>query len=128
MSYLLDTQIFLWLVREPYKLSGQVLTILRNPSNQLYLSTASVWEMQIKVAIGKLSLPESVQEVVETHRQYESIDALPVIEPHVWSLANLPLIHRDPFDRLIIAQAIAENLTLVSEDAIFTHYPVKLLQ
>ena len=73
-------------------------------------------------------LNASVQELVETQREFESIESLPVIETHVWSLANLPLIHRDPFDRLIIAQAICENLTLVSEDAIFTQYPVTILQ
>jgi PIN domain nuclease of toxin-antitoxin system len=128
MSFLIDTQIFIWLAREPHKLSAKLLAILREPLNQLYVSTASVWEMQIKVAVGKLNLNVSIQELVETQREFESIESLPVIEPPVWSLAHLPLIHRDPFDRLIIAQAMAENLTLVSEDAIFARYPVKLLQ
>lgn len=93
----------------------------------MFISTASVWEMQIKFAIGKLSIFRSIEEFVYIQRTYESIQPLPVFERHVWALAQLPLHHRDPFDRILIAQAIQKDFTLVTVDAFFAAYPVKLL-
>lgn len=127
MNLLLDTQIFIWLSLELEKLTPKILPVLRDPTNRLFISTASVWEMQIKFAIGKLSLFRSVEEFVQAQREYESIQPLPVFERHVWTLAKLPLHHRDPFDRILIAQAIHEDFTLVTVDALFSAYPVKLL-
>lgn len=83
--------------------------------------------MQIKAVLGKIILPGTVFDFVQAQREAESIQSLPIYEHHIWALADLPLHHRDPFDRLLIAQAIAEDCTLVTADAVFDRYPVRLL-
>jgi len=83
--------------------------------------------MQIKAMLGKLTLPQSVEEFVLVQREFATILPLPIFERHVWSLASFPMHHNDPFDRLLIAQAIHEDYTLVTADPIFRAYPVKLL-
>ena len=127
MNLLLDLHIFLWIVNEPQRLSPRVVAALSDPRNRRYLSIVSVWELQIKVSSGKLMLPTSVQQFVATYRSANSIYPLSIIEPHIWTLATLPFHHRDPFDRILIAQAITEDWTLVTVDSIFAQYPVKIL-
>jgi PIN domain nuclease of toxin-antitoxin system len=127
MNLLLDTQIFIWFALEPHKLTSKIRTALANPSNILFFSIASVWEMQIKASLGKLTLPSPVENFVQSQRKLNSVEPLAVIEPYIWSLAHLPLHHRDPFDRLLIAQAIHEQLTLITVDPYFVHYPVRIL-
>ena len=127
MRLLLDLHIFLWLVDEPRRLSSTIMTALQNDNNQRYLSIASVWELQIKVNTGKLELPSPVQQFVTEQRVLNNIHSLPLLEQHIWGLATLPLHHRDPFDRILIAQAIDEDFTIVTVDHWFTAYPVKLL-
>ncbi len=127
MNLLLDTQGFLWWSDAPERLSRQALAALQDPSNQLILSVVSVWEVQIKLHTGKLSIASSLEHLVETQQKTNGVQVLPVYLEHAYHLAFLPVVHKDPFDRLLIAQAIAEDLTLVSADAIFTRYPVSLL-
>ena len=100
---------------------------LQNPGNELLPSVVSVWEMQIKVQIGKLYLPVSVKEFVTIQRALNHIQSLPVVERHIWELGALPMHHKDPFDRLLIAQANVEGAVLISGDPILAKYPVKLL-
>lgn len=127
MKLLLDLHIFLWLVREPQRLPPAVVAALSDVNNQRYLSIVSVWELQIKANTGKIALPSAVQQFVTEQRVLNDIRAVPILEQHIWRLAELPLHHRDPFDRILIAQAIDENFTLVTVDAFFADYPVKLL-
>lgn len=127
MRLLLDTQVFIWWDSEPEKLSPRIRAVSANPGNFLSLSIASVWEMQIKLQLGKLSLDRSLESIIEEHRQLNALELLSIDLPHVFALQDLPPYHKDPFDRLIIAQARTEQLTIVSADAIFSHYPVKVL-
>lgn len=100
--------------------------MLLNNEHRLLLSVASVWEMQIKYNRGKLNIGATVENFARTYRDMFQIETLPVEEKHVWSLAGLPLHHRDPFDRLLIAQALADGLIIVTVDAQFAHYSAPL--
>ncbi len=128
MRLLLDTQVFIWWDSEPEKLSPRIRAQCEKPGNFLGLSIASVWEMQIKLQLGKLSLDRSLESIIEEHRRLNSLELLPIDLPHVLALRDLPLHHKDPFDRLIIAQARTEQLTIVSADGIFSSYPVDVLK
>ena len=128
MRLLLDTHIFIWWAEDPDSLSSTALSALEDESNELVLSIASAWEMQIKIQIGKLKLSRSLQGLIASQQQANDLQLLPVEFDHVLALGHLPLHHKDPFDRLIIAQAIAEGMTLVSVDTEFPAYPVKLLK
>jgi PIN domain nuclease of toxin-antitoxin system len=129
LKYLLDTQIFLWWSDATLNrlLSQKAFDAVSDANNDLWISVASIWEIQIKVQTGKLSLPASLAALVSTQRQSNNIEPLPIQLPHIYALASLPNLHRDPFDRLIIAQAIHENLTLITSDAKIAHYPVTTL-
>ncbi len=127
MRFLLDTHIFIWWNDEPERLSPRALELCENPSNTLVLSVASVWEMQIKYQLGKLTLSAPLQTIIESQMRNNGLEILPVTLPHVLALQNLPPIHKDPFDRLIIAQSNAENVSLLSIDAVFEQYQANLL-
>lgn len=127
MNLLLDTQIFIWAFDQPAKLPSQFRSPLQDPQNRLFLSVASMWEMQIKTQIGKMALPMPVELFVQLHLAGNDIQPLPISARHIWTLDQLPLHHRDPFDRLLIAQANADSLTLVSVDSTFSSYEVKRL-
>ncbi|MFN8486294.1 MAG: type II toxin-antitoxin system VapC family toxin [Caldilineaceae bacterium] len=127
MNLLLDTHIFIWMANEPTRLGKNLAAILGNPNHQLFLSIASVWEIQIKANTGKFQLPISVKDFVTTYRTLNDIHSLPILEEDIWALATLPLHHRDPFDRLLIAQALNRNYTVVTADPFFTNYQVQLM-
>ncbi len=128
MRILLDTQIFIWWADNPEKLSNSVLSALADDSNDLHLSVASVWEMQIKIRLGKLKVSLPLAELVHSQQAANDINILPVTLPHVLALETLPFHHKDPFDRLLIAQSIEEVATIISVDPQFASYPVKVLQ
>jgi PIN domain nuclease of toxin-antitoxin system len=128
MKLLLDTHIFIWQAEQPQKLTPKVQAALKNPNNELILSVVSVWEMQIKAQIGKLHLSLPIQDFVRLQRVLNNIESLPVIEDHIWALRSLPMHHKDPFDRLLIAQAIAEKCQIVTVDSVFTKYSVPLFR
>lgn len=127
MKLLLDTHIFIWWTGIPERLSERVNNLLANKNNELILSVASVWEMQIKLNLGKLQLSLPLEELIETQQQTNNLLLLPIEVDYVWTLKNLPMHHRDPFDRMLIAQAIAEQLPIVSVDAVFDAYPITRL-
>lgn len=127
MKLLLDTHTFIWWDSEPAKLSPQALTLCQDRKNSLLLSVASVWEMQIKLQLGKLKLNLPLAELIESQQQTNSIEILPVTLVHVLALQNLPPHHKDPFDRLLIVQANVEDAVLVSNDPVFVKYAVQVL-
>ena len=128
MRLLLDTHVFIWWADQQESLSATALAALKDEANELILSVASVWEMQIKVQLGKLKLSMPLEELVATQVETNDIRILPVELAHVLALNALPFHHKDPFDRLLIAQSIKEDVKLVSADPEFPAYPVKLLQ
>ena len=127
MKLLLDTHAFLWWDSDPDKLSPPALAACQNPSNVLLLSVASAWEMQIKLQLGKLKLALPLETIVESQQQTNRLEILPVTLAHVLALEVLPAHHKDPFDRLLIAQANVEDAALVSNDPVFDTYSVHRL-
>jgi len=127
MKLLLDTHTFIWWDSEPDKLSSAALKASQDQANTLILSVVSVWEMQIKSQLGKLSLNVPLSEILKGQQQSNNIEILSVTLEHVLELQNLPHHHGDPFDHLLIAQANVEEALLVSGDSAFSKYPVKLL-
>ena len=127
MRLLLDTHIFIWWANQPELLSPTVLSALKDEANELLLSVASIWEMQIKIQLRKLKLSLPLRELIETQQETNSLTVSPVTLGHVLALDSLPFHHKDPFDRLLIAQSIDEDLTLVTVDSKSSAYAVKLL-
>ena len=127
MKLLLDTHTFIWWDSEPAKLSSQALALCQDRTNTLLLSVASVWEMQIKLQLGKLKLNLPLAELITSQQQTNNIEILPVTLAHVLALQNLPPHHKDPFDRLLIAQANVEDAVLVSNDPVFVKYAIHVL-
>jgi PIN domain nuclease of toxin-antitoxin system len=127
MKLLLDTNVFIWLNDAPHRVRERVMTVIANPDNDLFFSLTSIWEMQIKIQLGKLELSDSLPDILKTQQVENNLQVLTIDLNHIWSLANLPYHHRDPFDRLLVAQAQTEGMTLVSADGIFEMYDVDLL-
>lgn len=128
MRLLLDTHIFIWWADQPEKLSHAALSALEDEANELLLSVASVWEMQTKIQLGKLKLSLPLKDLIKNQQETNDITVSPVALTHVLALDALPFHHKDPFDRLLIAQSIEEDLTLVTADSQFSAYSVELLQ
>jgi len=128
MRLLLDTHAFIWWDSEPAKLSPQVLALCQDRTSTVLLSVASVWEMQIKLQLGRLKLALPLATLVENQQRTNGIEVLPISLAHVLALADLPAHHRDPFDRLLIAQARLEGAVLISTDPVFANYPVQVLR
>lgn len=127
MKLLLDTHIFLWVNGDTSKLSVNFKSLGHSGEHDFYLSLASVWEMQIKYQLGKLSLPLPIEELVNKNQLENGIQLLPIELSHISHLAQLPSHHKDPFDRLLIAQAIIEDMTIVTADQSFAAYPVPVV-
>lgn len=126
MRLLLDTHIFLWLVGEPERLSEFTLGAIRDSDNDVYLSVVSLWEIIVKHQIGRMPLPEPPDRYIVDQREKHLIDILLLDESSVSQLVRLPLIHRDPFDRMLVCQAIEHDLTIVTVDRIIPDYPVSV--
>ncbi len=127
MRVLLDTHAFLWFLLNDPKLSGPARNVIADPLNDVEISPASYWEIAIKIALGKYALPESYQVFMEREIADNDFRILAIEPKHTAVLTTLPLHHRDPFDRLIVAQAIHEGIPLVSGDAILDAYPIQRL-
>jgi PIN domain nuclease of toxin-antitoxin system len=127
MNVLLDTHVFIWLDSAPERLSDKALVVLQDQNNVLYLSMASVWEMQIKQQLGKLNLKLPLRHLIEEQRANNGLQILPIETDHIYALNELPLHHNDPFDRLILAQSKLEKLHLASADTVFSRYGVDLI-
>jgi PIN domain nuclease of toxin-antitoxin system len=127
MRLLLDTHVFLWYISADPRLPVAYRDAIRDPANEAYLSVASVWEAVIKYAVGKLPLPEPPAEYLPRQREAHAIATLPIEEATLAHLAGLPALHRDPFDRILIAQALRHDLTMVTVDDAVRAYAVPLL-
>jgi PIN domain nuclease of toxin-antitoxin system len=127
MKYLLDTHTFIWLDHDPSQLSPTVTAICQDRQQTLLLSVVSVWEIIIKQQIGKLTLRLPLADIVTQQCQQNDVQILPITLPHTLEVAQLPLVHKDPFDRLLIAQSRVENAVLLSADHVFASYPVQVL-
>jgi PIN domain nuclease of toxin-antitoxin system len=125
MKLLLDTYAFIWWDSDPTQLSAPVLAALRDPANEVWLSVASVWEMVVKAQLGKLTLRLPLAGIV-TQQQANGLQVLPVTLAHTLAVERLPAIHKDPFDRMLIAQANVEGAELVSADRVVRQYPVRV--
>ena len=127
MKLLLDTHTFLWFVNDNLKLSDRLKDLIEDTNNVSYLSIASLWEMSIKFNLGKLILEPNYEEFVEKEVTTSAIQLLNIELEHLRINATLPFHHRDPFDRLIIAQSIGEDIPIVSIDSAFDKYSVTLI-
>ncbi len=124
MQYLLDTHVLLWWLATPKKIKAKAQKIIKDASNDVFLSTASFWEMAIKKSIGRLTLPHNLIEAVFI----EGFKILPIMPEEALGIADLPLIHTDPFDRLLIMQAKFHDLVLITNDSKITEYPVVTIE
>lgn len=127
MKYLLDTNVFLWSCGNTQKLTQEVKEILTSDRSEVYLSAATSWEISIKCALGSLRLPKPPSELIPYALQAWPIRALNITHDHALRAGELPPHHRDPFDRLLIAQAQAEKLTLLTGDHVFEKYKVDMI-
>ena len=127
MRVLLDTHALLWWHEGSPDLSQRALDAVRDPANTVYLSVVNVWEAQIKHQLGKLTLQSSLREIVRQQHRINGFGLLSVRVDHVYRLDTMPMHHRDPFDRLLVAQALSEDLVLVSKDEKLTPYAATIL-
>ena len=126
MKYLLDTHTFIWWDSDLEKLSHKALELIQNPENVVLISTASIWEIQIKLQLGKLKLGGSLSEIIESQQKVNHFEVLPINLEHVLASDRLPAYHKDPFDRLLAAQALIEDAVLISKDPNLSNYPVQV--
>jgi len=127
MNLLLDSHTFKWWRDEPSKLSPAAFAEISNTKNNVFLSVVTAWELQIKIALNKFTVKGGLEAAIKDEQQNNGFQILSIELSHALYIENLPLHHKDPFDRLLISQAIVENMTLVSADASFANYRVNLL-
>ena len=126
MKILLDTHVFLWAITAAPRLSAEQREMFLDEKIDLHLSVASIWEMPIKAGLGKLPLPEPATEYLVKQVEKNRITMLPIRIAHLAELQKLPPLHRDPFDRLLVAQARAEKMRMLSADARMREYEVEV--
>lgn len=127
MRYLLDSQVFLWWCAKSSKLSPTAFELIKRGENAIYISLLSIREIQIKSQLGKVDLPVPIMDIFRQQHREHNIGLLAIELHHMTAIINLPNHHIDPFDRVLIAQAIAEDMTLVTNDPNIAKYPVKVL-
>lgn len=126
MNLILDTHTFMWFVNGDKNLTTKVRATIENPSNFGYISIASLWEMAIKISLGKLAINDPFEHVL-THIYENGFEILPITFEHTLVISELEFYHKDPFDRLIVAQAMIEKMTIISKDEAFDDYKVTRL-
>lgn len=127
MTLLLDTHVFIWLATEPDRLTPRARALCQDVAHDLVLSLASIWEMQIKHQLGKLTFATSLADMIALQQAVNGITLLPIELAHVLALQALPPLHKDPFDRMLLAQTMVEGLTLLTADGTLPAYPVSML-
>ena len=124
MNLLLDTHALLWWLDDNPTLSAEARDAIADGRNLVFVSAVVIWEVRVKQSLGKLQLPSNFREVLDS----QAFDELPLTVDHAHRLAELPPLHRDPFDRMLVAQAMAERLTVVTRDPDIARYPVRTLR
>lgn len=124
MRYLIDTNIFIWWMEKNKRISKDLMVLLNDPAISIFLSVGSIWEMVIKRAKGKLKLSQDIEKGIQTSR----FEILSIQTSHALAVGNLPDYHKDPFDRILIAQTKSENLTLITSDPKIWKYKIDLLK
>lgn len=127
MKLLLDTCTFLWIIMGARDLPPRVITLFRAPENEVFLSTASAWEVAVKHALGRLPLPESPGRFLPAQREAHGVTSLPIDEESALHVARLPALHRDPFDRMLVSQAIVHGLAILTPDPLLSQYPARTI-
>jgi len=127
MKILLDTCAFIWITTDAPELSPKARDVFRNSENEMFLSSVSVWEIMVKNNIGKLPLPDEPENFVRLKREQHAIETLSLTEQAVFHLKKLPKHHQDPFDRMLICQALERNLTILTSDNQIVQYPVSTI-
>ncbi len=125
MKHLLDTHTLLWIVNDDPRLSETAKSLFLEERNEMFCSLASIWELAIKISMGKLSLDQPLQLFIDEQIFGNNIKILFIETRHILPLENLPFHHKDPFDRLIIAQAMVEKIPVISKDIWFDSYPIQ---
>jgi len=125
MKLLLDTSSFLWIILDAPELSGQAIELFTDPDNEVYLSSVSTWEIAVKYELGKLPLPEAPEKFIPSQRAMHGIEPLPLDEESTLYLTKLPYYHKDPFDRMLVCQAIVNGLVILTPDQLIRQYPVR---
>ncbi|MBI2967431.1 MAG: type II toxin-antitoxin system VapC family toxin [Bacteroidetes bacterium] len=126
MKLLLDTHTFIWYVNGDVSISENARELIENPSNEKHISIASLWEMAIKISVGKLTIKGGIRKSLDDI-SLNNFLLLPILPDHLTIIESLLFHHRDPFDRLIVAQAICENISILSKDPNFKKYKVNVL-
>lgn len=127
MKILLDTCAFLWLVTGSEQLSAIARNFFSDPDNDVYLSAASSWEISVKWSIGKLPLPEEPGSFIPRQREQHLVTPLPISEDAIFHLPKLPLHHKDPFDRILVCQAIEHTMAILTPDPLIHQYPIRTI-
>ena len=127
MRFLLDTHTFLWWITDDPHLSERARQVISDPENDIFLSAASGWEMAIKTQLGKLQLPDRFEQFIAEQLFRNNITSLPVMMSHALHVQSLLLHHRDPFDRLLIAQGQLEKMPIITTDSVFADYDVEIM-
>lgn len=125
MRLLLDTSTFLWIITDAPELSARARELFVDPGNEVYLSSVSAWEIAVKYALGRLPLPEPPERFVPFQRRQHGIEPLLLDEEAALHLARLPPLHKDPFDRMLVCQAIIHGLAILTPDELVYQYPVR---
>jgi PIN domain nuclease of toxin-antitoxin system len=125
MKLLLDTCTFFWVITDDETLSPESRKLFSDPTNDVFLSAVSGWEIMLKYSLGKLPLPTAPEQFLPTQRSLHSIGALPLEEEATFRLPKLPALHKDPFDRMLICQAIQHELTILTPDPLITQYAIR---
>ncbi|MFC4352085.1 type II toxin-antitoxin system VapC family toxin [Fodinicurvata halophila] len=123
-GFLLDTHVLLWWLAEPERISPNAYEVIADPENALHVSAASIWEASIKATLGRLDLPATLPDDMKQ----QGMEELAITSSHALAIQRLPLLHQDPFDRMLIAQALMEELILISADSIMARYDIEILQ
>jgi PIN domain nuclease of toxin-antitoxin system len=124
---LLDTATFLWVINDAPELSSQARQLFVDPENEAYLSAVSAWEIAIKYGLGRLPLPEPPDRFIPAQRKQHGIDSLQLDEEAALHLSRLPQLHKDPFDRMLVCQAIVHHLVILTSDDLVTQYPIRTM-
>jgi PIN domain nuclease of toxin-antitoxin system len=127
MKLLLDTHALLWFIGNDSQLSAAARENIENPTHEIFVSAASLWEIALKLSLEKLKLPLPFDGVFPRQLEVNGFELLPISCPHLKQLAALPFYHHDPFDRLLIAQSLADGMTIVTRDTAFSSYPAKIM-